>query len=320
MKLPPAPIPGSVQASQPGLYVYPALDRFGLAHELMAWARGRAWADENGARLIAPNWFRVRVGPYLRRERDKRAYFVSFDAGGAIAGTRRLALLASANRIEAGRGWPLRPQCTDRPTVVIFRTRVEGDETLLPQIHGHEAMLRSELLQMTRPRHWPMPAGRDSIAIHVRLGDFRAPPADLPEALIRNYRLPLDWFADRLGSLRAELGREVPAILFSDGGDDELAALLACPGIRRAPRRAAVTDLLAIGQSGVVISSGSTFSLLGAFLGGACRLCHPGRMMAPAYGDWREIESGYGAAIPAAFVAAVERSIAGDAAPVRPGL
>lgn len=293
----------------PDLYVYPALNRFGLAHELMAWARGVVWAHEHGARLIAPIWFRIRIGPYMRRERDKRAYFRVFTAGGALSGIRRMALLLSARRIEAARGWPDKPAAADGRTIVVFRTRIEGDETLLPQIHGRETMLRGALLRMTKPHYHPAMVGPDSIAIHVRLGDFRAVPANSPDLAIRNFRLPLEWYANRLAALRTALGREVPAILYSDGADADLAPLFACPGVARAPHRAAITDLLAIGQSAVVISSGSAFSLVGAFLGGACRLCYPDRMMAPAYGDRREIESAYDAVLPADFVELVSRRL-----------
>jgi hypothetical protein len=299
----PTPVLPSSARKQPTLYVYPALNRFGLAHELLTWARAIVWGHENGAAFIAPIWLRPRLGPFLRRERDKRIYFLLLTSGGAITGAKRLAVLTSSRRVEARRSWPERPMPGTGSTVVIFRTRIEGDHDLMPQLHGHEMLLRRELLKITRPRYRPASVERNSIAIHVRLGDFNVVQNQLSDVVKNNHRLPLDWFVNRLTALREALGKDVPAIVYSDGADAELASLLAQPGVRRAPRQQSVTDLLAMGQSAVVISSGSAFSLVGAFLGGASRLCHPGRLTAPAYSDnRREIESAFDAELPSHFV------------------
>jgi hypothetical protein len=80
-----------------------------------------------------------------------------------------------------------------------------------------------------------------------------------------------------LQDLRSKLGRDLPAIVYSDCSDMELAELLALPNVIRTKIAGAVTDLLAIAQASVLISSGSGFSRWGSYLGQVPRVCHPGQ-------------------------------------------
>ena len=55
-----------------GLYGYPEMGRTGLGHSLLAWARCVVWCEMTGAKMLAPRWLRIRIGPYLRGERQAR--------------------------------------------------------------------------------------------------------------------------------------------------------------------------------------------------------------------------------------------------------
>jgi hypothetical protein len=83
------------------LYGYPALGRFGLGHSLMAWARCHIWCKGQEAAMLGPIWLRPRLGPYLRRERDKREYFKLFNNNGYIGEPLRSWLLLTSHKIEA---------------------------------------------------------------------------------------------------------------------------------------------------------------------------------------------------------------------------
>lgn len=294
------------------LYAIPVLGRFGLTHGILAWARCHVWCRENNAEMLAPFWLKIRVGPYLRRERDKRNYFLLFHRGNATGGLSRLVTLARARKISVGPEWPEQPDGDD-PVVLRFHNAVHQNERKsFAQVMGHGAFLRRELVAMTRPRYLPTRASEPFIAIHVRLGDFAKVDAD-PSAFVglANTRLPIDWYGDRLTALRAALDKEVPATVFSDGSDDDLAALLSLPNVARAPRQASVTDLLAIGQGAALIASGSGFSRWGAFLGAVPRISYPGQAEVPIdFDPSRDIESGFGEAIPASFTQHVRARLA----------
>ena len=133
------------------------------------------------------------------------------------------------------------------------------------------------MLAMTKPQYRPAPNHQPHIALHVRMGDFNSPPSiDELRTGAKNSRIPVEWYVHMLAGLRMHLG-PVPAILFSDGVDEDLAPLLKMPNVGRSEARSAVTDLLSIGQSSLVISSGSGFSFWGAFLGNSPRICFPGQ-------------------------------------------
>lgn len=289
------------------IYGYPALGRYGLAHGLLAWARCAVWCEKTGARPLAPIWLRPRIGPYLRRERDKRDYFKLFGTGGALGEPLRSWLLATARRIDVGIDWPDPLPPADRATVVVFRNALaDNEKKCFDQVRGHGAMLRERLLAMTRPRYRPPSPATPFIAIHVRLGDFAlADPVTLATGG-NNLRLPIDWYGDRLKALRAAIDEDLPGVVFSDGSAAQLAPLLAMPGVSRAPRRSAVTDLLAIGQGAAVIASASGFSLWGAFLGDAPRIHHPGQAIVPLHDDpSRDLGSAFGTTVTPDFAAHV---------------
>src|SRR5919202_2334278 len=54
--------------------VYPQLPRAGLGNMLLVWARAVLFAHINSLPVVAPTWGKVRIGAYLRGERDKRYY------------------------------------------------------------------------------------------------------------------------------------------------------------------------------------------------------------------------------------------------------
>lgn len=289
------------------VYAIPVLGRYGLAHGLLAWARCRLWCEQTGATMLAPFWLKPRIGPYLRRERDKRNYFRLFHSGDAVAGLRRLMVLARARRVHVGTKWPGsvsdRLESGTKPVVVCVHNAVKDNEKKsFAQVVGHGAFLRKELLAITRPQYRPARPAAPFIAIHVRMGDFKKPSGNLT-ATSTNTRLPIDWYGERLDALRNALGEDVPALVFSDGSSEDLAPLLALEGVAQVPRQASVTDLLQIGQGAALIASGSGFSLWGAFLGNAPRISHPDQSIVPISENLsRDIESGFGAEIPADFV------------------
>ena len=151
------------------------------------------------------------------------------------------------------------------------------------------------------------------IGIHVRLGDFTKvsdPSGIRPDQ--NNIRLPLSWYVEKLKQLRAGLG-EMPATVFSDGSDDELAELLAQPNVSRAQKQSAVTDMLSIAQASVLISSGSGFSLWGAFLGEVPRVCFPGQNVVRAHdAPNMEAQSGIGDPLPAKFAEGLRSRVSGS--------
>jgi hypothetical protein len=287
------------------IYAIPLLGRYGLAHGMLAWARCQVWCEQNGATMLAPFWLKLRLGPYLRRERDKRNYFLLFQAGSAIGGLHRIIVLAKSKKIDVGASWPPAPPTGNKSVVLRFQNDPSQNELkFFGQIVGYAPLLRRKLMEITKPRFRPVIPSAPFIAIHVRMGDFT--PLSIDDQVtpdVTNTRLPVDWYGDRLDALRHGLNTKMRAIVFSDGSDTDLAPLLKRVDVARAPKQQSVTDLLQMGLGVAVIASGSGFSRLGAFLGSAPRIAHPGQAMVPIDADpTRDIESPFGADLPSSFV------------------
>lgn len=262
------------------LFGYADIGRFGLGHSLLAWARCVVWCHKTGATMLAPHWFRFRLGPYIRREYDKREYFRLFKHEGYVHGWERLRLLLFSTKINAEMNLPDRAFSPSSPTLVIFRNAVAGNENMhFHEIRGYQDLLLNRLKSITRDKYKPTPVFEPFVAIHVRLGDFtKIDKLDVARQGLHNVRLPVKWYANILEGLRQRTGLKLPAIVFSDGEDKELYPLLQLPAVKRSPVQSSITDLLSISEAQLLISSGSGFSTWGSFLGQVPRICFPGQI------------------------------------------
>lgn len=296
---------------------YADVGRFGLAHSMLSWARCRLWCDRHAVPMLAPSWLQPRVGPFLRRERDKRQYHRLFEFGDYVRGLRKLRVLAGANRVAAETADLEAVLRLPQRQLVVFSNRMSlNEESHFCEIVGQADAVRFALTRMTKSAYRP-PADRQAhVAVHVRMGDFSAPASmDALHQGSKNSRIPIDWYVDVVNTLRARAGAVVVRV-YSDGSDDALAPLLRLPGTTRAPKQASITDLLAMAQARVVVSSGSGFSMWGAYLGDAPRICFRGqrfaRVLPPPQGAGvdlePECEAGHG--LPDAFVDVVRSRLA----------
>jgi hypothetical protein len=254
--------------------------------------------------MLAPQWFYLRVGPYLRRERDKRRYHRLFSSEGYVQGVMRWAYLGLARRISVA---TFETADLRYPAVVEFRNAVANNTRFFADLFDRHAELRAELWRITRPEHRPAIAPAPFLGIHVRRGDFLL--SRDPEQLRgqSNVRLPLSWYVEMLRELRSAIGDCTPAKVFSDGERGELQELLREPNTELVPMRSAVHDMLLLSQAAVIVASGSGFSMWAAFLGQAPRLCFPGQRRERVVSEHQvelEPECACGSDMPEGFAAA----------------
>lgn len=110
--------------------------------------------------------------------------------------------------------------------------------------------------------------------LHVRLGDFgKATEAEL-KAGKHDSRLPITWYCEMLKQVRALCGKTVPACVFSDGTDEELAPLLSMENVQRKTFGNAIADIIALSKAPLFIASGSSFSMWARYLGRQNTICY----------------------------------------------
>ena len=263
-----------------GLFGYADIGRTGLAHSLLAWARCVVWTEQVGATMLAPNWYRFRIGPTLRQERDKRHYFMDFHDAMQVSGLRRQYILATSRRVYAELDLPERRSGNWRNTVVIFRNaEALNEKKFFHFIDGHHQLVRDRLISIATAKALTGVYCEPHVAIHVRRGDFKEPKMGDLAQVTTNTRLPIDWYEKTLLKLRAQIGTNFKTIIYSDGSDAEIAKLLKYKNVERSKSRRAITDLLSMSNAAVLVASASGFSQWGSYLGNVQCISHPNQSL-----------------------------------------
>ena len=256
----------------------------GLGTRLFPWARCRVFSELHGCPMLAPAWVQWRVGPLLRGGIELRAYHRQillmgvFRANGYVTGAalrraRRLVRLAEPKALTD------RPESRPpTPAVVSFAGPGDFFASLAPY---RERLLRA-LRADAQPR-WVDLADRLTapIGVNVRCGfDFRAAASEADYFTKGAIRTPIPWFIGSLERVSEAAGAAVPAVVVSDGTEEQLRPLLQMPNVRFARPGCAISDLLTLSSAKVLIGSGgSSFSAWAAFLSGAPTVTHAGQSL-----------------------------------------
>jgi len=276
-----------VSGEQRQIYSYPRLSKTdllvlriggnGLGNLLFNWARCLSRSRRRNWHMIWPTWYshkpkNKRVNPY-----DIRTYGDLFrPTGDYISGPMKIRQLLFRKWISEDDAEIAPPKSG---CVVQFR----GMEGKFQPFLDDLKLIRCELLAMTREEHLagflaPDPA---PVGIHIRRGDFLQRTTYEQMVSAHNSLLPLSWYIDALESVRNRCGKPVPAYVFSDGEDEELAPLLSLENVRRVEFGSSIADILALSRSRLIIASGSTFSQWASYLGQVPTIAHPGKIDQP---------------------------------------
>lgn len=223
----------------------------GLGNLLFPIARALIGQQELGGSFVMPTLRQIKIGPVLRRERDKRTYGDVFRHRDWRE-MRRWLDARLARKVDE--------------EIHLVSGRVTRCYTGLGrQFHdlaGHSAMVRRFLEQRSQV---PVSSDRYDVAIHVRLGDFTSPVAN---AANQNARIPLDWYRDAVALAMETLGRNhIRGVLFTDEDPQRVIEELGLAGFSPEPPGNALTSMLALGRTDFLIGSRSSFSLWGRYLG-----------------------------------------------------
>lgn len=233
-------------------YYYPKLSKYdfglfrlsgpGLANCMFIAAKTFVQAHEKGGRFISPTWLKFSIGPYLRKERDKRAYSSLFNNYG-ISGWHKIYLISRSYFKEKN---------------IIVVDSIKG---YFQPLYGKRDLVKSYIDRITRQTTIQQLNGIDlseTIAVHIRLGDY----ANIPK-----FHVGMDWFKSIIENLRRQ-NESLHFAIFSDGTDQEISELTSMPNVTRHFYGNAFADMLAISKCKLLVASDSTFSAWGAYLGG----------------------------------------------------
>ena len=229
----------------------------GLGNILFPWATALVYAKTHKLTRIQTTWKNLKFGTFIRKERDKRMYMDLFTGSDGLSGFKKFLLIKFSKNVK------------------VF----SGMNELFEPFKNNQIFVKKELLKMINPYHLTRAKefNSNSIAIHIRMGDFNNP---INENILRNgawnYRLPIKWYVSIIEKIQKE--SSLPIYIFSDAEDSELKEILAYDNCKRAYFGSAISDMLALSTSKVLISSASTFSMWASFLGQMPTIWFPGQM------------------------------------------
>ena len=229
----------------------------GLGNILFPWATALVYAKTHKLTRIQTTWKNLKFGTFIRKERDKRMYMDLFTGYDGLSGFKKFLLLNFSKNVK------------------VF----SGMNELFDPFKNNQIFVKKELLKMINPYHIEKASAfnDNSIAIHIRMGDFAIPDN---EQVLRggnwNYRLPIKWYISIVEKIREK--SNIPIYIFSDADNDEIKEILELKNCSRAYFGSAISDMIALSNCKVLISSASTFSMWASFLGQMPTIWFPGQM------------------------------------------
>jgi hypothetical protein len=269
--------------------VYPQLPKAGLGNMLLIWARAILFAHINSFPIVAPGWGKFVIGPYLRGERDKRYYGIFFNYKNYVSRFKYLLLLfkkkyfyyePKISQIEVS---DLEPKANCH--IFTFNQSPHWSDYFV-DLKDHQSLIKQQLLATIKPSVLAEILQRPApeIGIHVRMGDFRILKPDDDFTKLGGVRTPFSWFIRVINCIRGIAGYDVSVTIFSDGYNHELSELLQLPQVSRATPASALSDMLTLSRSKLLItSSGSTFSSWASYLGQCPTIWHPAHFHAGVF-------------------------------------
>lgn len=270
--------------------VYPLLPKAGLGNMLLIWARAVLFSHINSFPIVAPTWGKFFIGPYLRGERDKRYYgnlfsnknYVSrFEYFFATLNKKKFNYNPSISKIELSH---LETGLV-KTYIFVFNESPHWSDFFV-DLKEHQLLIKQEFLANIRPYvleeilSRPIP----EIGIHVRMGDFRKLKPEDDFTKLGGVRTPFSWFIKLIKTIREIAGYDIPVTIFSDSYDHELRELLELRNVYRADAASALSDMLTLSRSKLLItSSGSTFSGWASYLGQCPTIWHPAHFHAGVF-------------------------------------
>ena len=252
-------------------YAYVDVGRSGLGNMMFPWARAEIFCHQYGAKMLSVPWVKLkRIGPWLRRETDKRYYFRLFDNYGYVGGLKKALILGLNRRIQEeevdGLKGKLENEKSLKPVTVVFRGIKGRFKGLVPMQEYIRDRVFAILHERLRPRI-EAPWGK-FIGVHVRRGDFAKVAAGEKIPLDKwNYQIPDEWYIGCIENIRSVLGSGLPVVLFTNGKHDEITMFRKVKNLTVAKLNPAIVDILLLSQSAVLVGSGSSFSQWAEFFG-----------------------------------------------------
>jgi hypothetical protein len=240
------------------------LPRSGLGHSLESYSRAFCVYASGKADFIHPTWYKIRIGPYLRNEIDKRDYWKYIktpkDWGLHPINNWRKFYCQVVNEKD------FNPSLRNQYLIV----KDEGVHSFIP-IEEHKTKFIESLESISR---YPIRNlySQKSIGIFHRSGDFKnLKPQDLNNEFLNRTHgygyLPPEYSSEALRKCREIAGWQVPAFLSTDAKYDEIKCILNEGNVHLVKSKSSFSNLLEMRFHDILILGTSSYGRWSYFLG-----------------------------------------------------
>lgn len=251
--------------------VYCKIPKGGLGNKLFVISHALIFRKLTGSKIYFIKHFELKIGPYIRNEKNKRRYqnYFSFKSYYFSASYW---LLKKENII----------------TEPIFNSNYNGHENFIfkelphwtsffEKIRPYRDLCKIELFNALSEQNKIRINSLDiiDVAIHIRLGDFKKLNEYDDFSKVGATRTPKEYFLDNIKKIKASHPSFVFHI-FTDGYESELDWILGEENIFLIKSINDIVDLYQMSKSKILITSaGSTYSYWAGFLGECQIIQHP---------------------------------------------
>jgi len=237
----------------------------GLGNLLFPLYRAFQTQRKIGGKLVFPQFFQIKPGPFLRMEKDKRTYFCLF---------KRRSVGDTALHMRARFTKSISEDVINQPDFQLDKAKIityaglkgyfrdlelqhlaDFKDYLLGRA-SHVQQLRGEIARVSK----------DDICVHLRRGDFS--PEAAPGAVSggMNYRISDEWYVAAVAAARKIFPRARVRIFTDECSvEPKLIARMKCDEVDQS--RNALHAVMKMAAHGAIVASKSSFSLWSAFLG-----------------------------------------------------
>ena len=256
------------------------LPKAGLGNQLFPLLKAYTFAHLNNLPVLVTNYHQIKIGPWLRGEKNKRIYNGFF--------------IFEKNRIAAQFDkWRIRHIPSEKLIAEPEITIIDNEEYLrksflfneIPHyLRRFEGLMANRQLVIQQLDYLTKSSIKKRlekikspcIGVHIRMGDFKKLKNGEEFGKVGTVRTPEEYFVETIRSIRKMHGSDLPVSIFTDGSETEFSKLVQLSGVHFVKGNNDLVDLLLLSRSKILVTSGgSTFSYWAAFISDAPVLMHP---------------------------------------------
>lgn len=238
----------------------------GLGNLLFPLYRAFQSQKKMGGELVFPQFRQIKIGPYLRQEKDKRTYGNIFATRTFQDLTLQAQSLFSSKINESELTDSIATQLKDTTTVLYKGLGNYFKDFDKSHREDFEKFLLARAKNNTQLYRLKEDCSPDHVAIHLRLGDFSAVSKGQSQEQQMNARTDIEWYQSNVNHLLS-INPNLKLTLFTDEAElpRSYHSMLGNPKLDKSKN--ALEAILHMSSHPIIIGSKSSFSLWAAYLG-----------------------------------------------------